>query len=229
MVLSDLMPNTLGRIEENLPTAPVFPGPTFWSLAGEVYPQMVDAEFEAALITGVVQIINVVIDLSPTTTYFFGMPKGALAPIRMKGPYPIRKASLKGLDDMLPNWQSDPRGSQVLCWFPLGVSGFGIYPQLTADVQVVMDFIASPVNQARPYTGAETVPFQSEFTDFLPQYAATMLRAKEGGAEAEEANVVYEEYLSNMKALSLFQGRLDSLVMTGAYGGRVQTNSRVMA
>jgi hypothetical protein len=229
LVLSDLMPDTLGRIEENLPSASLFPGPTFWDLAGEVYPAMVDAAFEAALLTGVVQSVNVTIALAKNTTYFFNMPKGTIAPLRMRAPYPIRKASLKGLDDMQPNWQKDAAAGQIQCWFPLGVSGFGIYPQLNADATVIMDFLASPVNVARPYTGAEPVPFQAEFTDFLPQYAAAILRTKEGGVEAEEAQTVYEEYLSRMKALSLFQGRLDSLVMSAAFGGRVQTNPKILA
>ena len=231
MILSDLLPDVLGRIEENLPTAPLLPGPTFWSLTGEVYPQMVDAMFEAALITGVVQLSSIPVTLATATTYFtlqYGTnaPKGILAPIRMRAPYPIRKATLKGLDNMIPTWQQAAPASQLIAWFPLGVSQFGIYPQLSAEAQVVMDFISSPVNEPRPYSGAETIPFQTEFNDFLAQYAAAMLRSKEGGAEAEEADTVYKDYLAKMKQLSAFQGRLDSLVFSGAFGGRGQVNPR---
>lgn len=222
MILSDLMPDTLSRVEELPPPD----GPVFWKLTGEVYPQMVYAMFEAALMTGVVQTINVVVPLAAGQNWFLSsIPKGAIAPLRMRAPYPIRKGSLKALDDMIPGWEQET-GKQIRSWFPLGVTGFGIYPALEVDQQVVMDFIASPVNVVTPYSGGETVPFQGEFTDFLPQYAAAILRTKEGTAEAEEASQVFQEYLSRMKSLSLFQSRLDALVMSSSYGGRVQTNSR---
>lgn len=231
MILSDLLPDVLGRIEENSPSDAQLPGPTFWNLTGEVYQQMCDAMFEAALITGVVQVSSLAVTLAADTTYFslqYGAnaPKGILAPIRLRAPYPIRKATLKGLDNMVPTWQQATPGSQLIAWFPLGVSQFGVYPQLSAEAQVVMDFISSPVNEARPYTGNETIPFQVEFNDFLSQYAAAMLRSKEGGAEAEEADTVYKDYLAKMKQLSAFQGRLDSLVFTGAFGGRGMVNPR---
>lgn len=227
MVLSDLMPDVLGRIEENLPTAqpPAIPGPVFWNLTGEVYPQMVDAMFEAALVTATVQFYSVQVSLAANTTYFT-IPKGAIAPIRMKAPYTIRKVSLDGLDMMMPNWQQLAAGTQIQGWFPLGTTGFGIYPQLTADAKVVMDFIASPTNKIRPYNGTESVPFQTEFTDLIAQYAAALLRSKEGGAEAEESNVVYEQYLQAMKNLSAFQSRINELDFSAAFGGNVSTGQR---
>jgi hypothetical protein len=192
---------------------------------------MVDGMFEAALITGVVQISSLAVTLAANTTYFslqYGtnVPKGILAPIRMRAAYPIRKTNLKALDNMIPTWQQATPGTQLIAWFPLGVSQFGIYPQLSVESQVVMDFISSPVNEARPYTGNETIPFQKEFVDFLSQYAAAMLRSKEGGSEAQEADTVYNEYLAKMKQLSLFQNRIDSLVFTGAFGARSQVNPR---
>ena len=190
--------------------------------------------FEAALVTGVVQLVSQSVTLAANTTYFAlqgpsaVVPKGCLAAIRMRAAYPIRKATLKGLDDMIPTWQQATPGTQLIAWFPLGVSMFGIYPQFSVESDVVMDFIYSPVNELRPYTGNETIPFQVEFNDLISQYAAAMLRAKEGGAEAEEAATVYQEYMGNLKALSAFQGRLDSLVFSGAFGGRSQVNPRTI-
>lgn len=226
MTLADLLTDTLGRIEENLPTdTPA--GPVFWNLVGEVWPQMVDAMYEATLLTGVVQAVSQAFTITANTTYFTN-PKGMVAPLRMRAPYAIRKNSLKGLDDMNPNWQLTPPGTQIQAWWPMGISGFGVFPQLTADATVTMDWITSPVNQVRPYSGAVAVPFQEEFTDAFSQYAAAMLRAKEGGQEAEEASVVYTEYMGRMRALSAFQSRLDALVLTAAYGGRVQVNARTV-
>jgi len=226
--LASLLPDLLGRIEENVES-----GPVFWSLVGECYPAMVQAEFEAALITGVVQASNVAVTLAANTTYFsiqnntsIGIPRGILAPLRLKAPYSIRKTTLRGLDSMYPAWQRQAPGTQLIAWFPLGVSSFGIYPQLTAESTVVMDFLQSPVNEYTPYTGAEVIPLQAEFTDLLSKYAAAYLRCKEMGAEAEEGAVVFEEYLAEVRELSLFQSRLDALVYTAAYGAQSGVNPR---
>jgi hypothetical protein len=241
MQLSDLLNDVLGRAEEENP-------PVFWNLEGEVYPAMVDALFEAALITGVVQLSNIPVTLVPNVTYYslngaavgygeggygeggygygLGIPAGVIGTLRMRAPYAIRKTSLKSLDDMVPTWQQAMPGSQIVSWFPLGVSYFGIYPQLAAEATVTMDFLYSPVNEPRPYTGSEPIPFQSEFSDLLSKYAAAMLRAKEGGVDAEEADTVFQAYLSEIKALSAFQNRVDSLVYSRAFGVQSEVNPR---
>jgi len=235
LTLSNLLPDVLGRVEEALPPA----GPTFWSLEGEVYPAMVDGIFEASLISGVVQLTGVQVTLAANTTWFplqacasglgsvpTGVVAGIVAALRMKAPYGIRKTSLKSLDDMNPGWQQATPGTQIISWFPLGISGFGIYPQLKQQQNVVMDFLSCPVNESRPYTGNETIPLQQEFTCLLSKYGAAQLRTKEGGAEAEEADTVFQEYLADVKALSLFQQRIDSLVYSSAFGARSQVNPR---
>lgn len=242
MTLNDLLPDILGRLEENVES-----GPIFWSQTYEILPELVDAMFEATLLTGVVQAVNIPVTLAPNVTYFslalgqgygfggFGqggygggvnVPPGALAAIRMRGPWALRKVSLKGLADVHPGWQNLAPSNQLRGWFPLGISGFGIWPQLTVETTVIMDFIVSPVNAPRPYNTAIPVPFQEEFTSAFPEYAATMLRTKELGAETEEAESVFNSYMDKMKQLSLFQNRLDSQVFTPAYGGNVRVNQR---
>jgi hypothetical protein len=248
LVLSTLLPDVLGRIEEALPTATPA-GPVFWSLTGEVYPAMVDGIFEASLISGVVQLVSQQVTLAADTTWFslqpsggsgygqggygqggYGgaviVPEGVIAPLRMKSPYGIRKTSLKSLDDMTPAWEQTAPSAQIISWGPLGVSGFFIYPQLTAPQNVVMDFLQCPILTPRPYTGNEPIPLQHEFTDILSKYAAAQLRSKEGGQEAEMADTVFQEYLAEVKDLSLFQQRLDSVVYSSAYGARSQVNPR---
>jgi hypothetical protein len=249
LTLSSLLPDVLGRCEESLPTDTP-PGPIFWSLTGEVYPSMVDGIFEAALITGVVQLNSQQVTIPADTTYIslqssgvgygeegygeggyggsVSVPVGVIAPLRMKAPYGIRKTSLKSLDDMTPDWQTQEPGTQIISWFPLGISGFGIYPQLTHPQNVIMDFLYSPVNEARPYSGSEQIPLQDEFTDLLSKYAAAMLRCKEAGAEAEEAATVFDEYMVEVKSLSLFQNRIDSLVFSAAYGAKSTVNPRTI-
>lgn len=226
MVISDLLNTVLGRIEENNP-------PIFWNLTGEVYVQMVEAMYEASLISGLVQQNDVTVTLPANTTYFnlqnntsIGIPKGVVAALRMRAPYPIRKVTLKSLDDMIPTWQQSGPSDTTTAWFPLGTSMFGIYPQLADPAEVVMDFLISPVNEYRPYNGSETIPFQVEFSDLISKYAAANLRAKESGAESEEAAIVYEQYLGRIKALSAFSGRLDSLVFSASTGAEAQVNTR---
>jgi hypothetical protein len=92
----------------------------------------------------------------------------------------------------------------------------------------MMDFIASPITTSRPYTGYETIPYQTEFTDILCKYSAMLLRSKEGGAEADEGDAVFKDYLSEMRNLSLFQQRIDSLVASLALGFRSGVNPRTV-
>ena len=228
MDLGDLTSDLAGRVEETDPAAPVF-----WSLTYEFLPSLVDAMFEAALITGTVQAINITVRLAANTTYFalqnntsIGIPAGVIAALRLRLPWPIRKTSLKGLSDIIPGWQKVPPATSLRAWFPLGTSAFGIFPQLVSPQQAVMDFIVNPVNVPRPYNTAIGVPFQDEFTSAFPEYAAVMLRAKELGLESEAASTVLDEYMSQMKALSMFQNRLDQLVLTNTYGGRATVNRR---
>ena len=220
--LANLVPDLAGRVEETEPFSPVF-----WNLTYEFLPSLVDAMFEAAIVTGTVQSVNIPVTLAKNTTYFslqnntaIGIPAGVIAALRLRAPWPIRKVTLAGLDAMVPNWEQAAPGSQLIAWFPLGISAFGIYPQLASPVTAVMDFIVSPVNAPRPYTTAITVPFLAEFTDLLPMGAAVDLRSKELGAEAEESAQVMQDYLGELKALSLYQNRLDSLVLTPSSGAK---------
>ena len=215
-------------------------GPIFWNLTGEVYPSMVDGIFEAALITGVVQLVSQQVTLAANTTWFStqksgtgyagnpSVPVGIVAPLRMKAPYGVRKTSLKSLDDMTPNWGQAAPSSQLIAWGPLGVSGFFVYPQLVAEANVVMDFLMCPISTPRPYSGSEQIPLQQEYSDLLSKYAAAQLRSKEGTSEADEAGVVFEEYMNELKDLSLFQNRIDSLTFSAAYGARSQVNSKTI-
>lgn len=234
MTLADLLPDLAGRVEETDPTNPVF-----WNLTYEFLPALVDAMFEASLVTGTVQVHDIQVTLAAGTTYFdlqnnapIGIPAGVVAALRLKAPYPIRKTTVQNLDATVPGWQSESplppttRGSNIKAWFPLGVSKFGIYPQLAADSFVTMDFLVAPTTAVRPYTSAIAIPLQEEFSDLLSMYAAVVCRAKELGAESEEADTVMNEYMQAVKQLSLFQSRLDSLVMTRNYGAKLQVNNR---
>jgi hypothetical protein len=249
VTLNDLLEDVLGRLEELPGNNNGAPLPIFWNQTYEILPELVDSMFEAALLTGVVQAVNIPVTLQPLTTYFSlalgqgygfggfgeggygggsGIPAGAIATLRLKAPWPIRKVSLEALDGTEPNWQNALPGNKLRAWFPLGVSGFGIWPQMTDETVVLMDFLVSPVVAPRPYTTDIVVPFQEEFTSAFPEYAAAMLRMKELGAETEETETINAAYLEKMRRLSLYQNRLDSLVFTQSFGANAGVNRRMV-
>jgi len=224
--LATLLPDLIGRVEEENP-------PVFWNETYEMLPALVDAMFQAALVTGAIQAINVPVTLAANTTFFslqnntsIGIPAGVIAALRLRLPWSIRKTTLKGLSDVIPGWQNFAPATSLRAWFPLGVSQFGIFPQLASQQQCVMDFLVAPVTVPRPYTTAITVPFLDEFQSAFPEYAAVVLRSKEFGLEAEAAQTVMNAFLTQMKGLSMWQNRLDGLVLSNTYGAAMPKMKR---
>ena len=162
---------------------------------------MVYAMFEATLLTGTVQISNQITTL-PADTTFFNLPKGMIAPLRMRAPYPIRKATLKGLDDMLLELaeRGPQRSDSVLVPAAGGIDVRAYFRSFLADESdATMDFIASPVNQTRPYTGAvSSSHFQEEFSDAFSQvrsgYAAGQGRGRRGRGGFGGVSGVHERH-----------------------------------
>jgi hypothetical protein len=228
--LAPLVDVLCGRLEEDTPANG---GPTFWSETYEMLPALVDAMFQAALVTGAIQAINVPVTLAANTTFFslqnnttIGIPAGVIAALRLRLPWPIRKTTLKGLSDVIPGWQNTAASTSLRAWFPLGVSQFGIFPQLTSPQTAIMDFLVAPTTAVRPYTTAITVPFLDEFMSAFPEYAAVILRSKELGLEAEAAETVMNAFLTQMKGLSMWQNRLDGLVLSNTYGAAMPKMKR---
>ena len=56
--------------------------------------------------------------------------------------------------------------------------------------------------------------------------AAVTLRSKELGGEAEEAAQVMQDFVGQLRALSLYQSRLDAQVWTAAYGAKAGVQKR---
>lgn len=212
--IGDLANHTLQRLQED-PNAPIF-----WT-EQEVLDAVVEAMNEAALLSGVVQVAQSAPITLPTNTNIVNMPTNAVCLLRVLGPNMIRKTEMFTLDQMNRYWENDT-GPQITAWFPFGVNQFGIYPKLTAQQQVQVSYLAYPVTVAPPYAGTETVPFQEEFLDALEQYAAHVLRIKEGGNDFAISQMQYTQYLDTMKRLSLFQTRHDSIVFTRSVGAPVR-------
>lgn len=222
--INDIAVRVLQRLEEST-TAPVF-----WNLQQEVYPIIVEAMNEAALLTGVVQVAQTATLTLPAGTNYVAMPQNAIAILRLAGPPAVKKTDVYTLDQLCPGWENEggagvnPAVQQIQYWFPLGVSQFGIYPKLTVPQKVKLVYLGYPVTVSPPYTGLETVPFQTEFLDGLEEYVAHILRLKESGYEFQASQTNYQQFLTMMRDLNVFQARHDSLVFTTAAGARVRVN-----
>lgn len=199
------------RLEE-----PVGPG-IFWSLTGELYPFLVEAMNEAALITGEPEIRQTALFTLAANTTLFTVPPSFIALLRIQTPNWLQKTSLWDLDRMSPGWESDV-GTAPDSWFPYGLTQFGIHPQLTTSVQVYLTGIALPVPSGRPYTGLENVPYQSEYFDGLEDYAAHVAALKEGGEEFKQSAKLYDRFLADMAELSNFSFRKGALRFTRTVG-----------
>jgi hypothetical protein len=195
----------------------------FWSYQNEILPAVVEAMNEASLLTGVVQIVQTAPITVPINTTYLPLPINALALLRVQAPVYLRKTNIFTLDNLNRTWQTE-KGPQLKSWFPLGVTNWGVYPQLTAEQQVIVTYLAYPVNAGPPYTGNETVPFQSEFDESLEQYASHILRLKEAGADFEASQTLYQEFLKTMLTLNAFESRHDSLTFTRGAGASVRIN-----
>jgi len=223
--ISSLAASVTNRLEEN--TVPVF-----WQLQPELYPLIVEAENLAMLITGEPQFqATSTLYTIPASTSFapLALPAGALALLRVDSfQTTIDKTYIQDLDNALPGWEV-ATGPVPKYFFPFGLGQFGIHPNLTAPAQVTLSYVQFPVITARPYTGAENVPFQQEYLDGLTDWASGMASFKEGGKEFEEAIQRLNRALGQFEQLSEFGYRKGSLRFSrglGATSNIVETRVR---
>jgi len=213
---------TLGALTQQRLEEPVGPG-IFWSLQNEIYVTLVEAMNEACLITGEPEIRQSTPFTLTANTTVFTLPPAAMGLIRIQAPNWLDKTSLWDLDRMLPGWESD-LGTVPDYWFPIGLTQFGIHPQLESDAQAFLTYIALPVPTGRPYTGVEDVNFQNEFDEGFVDYSAHVLQLKEGGEEFIQSSKLYDRFLSKMVELSNFSWRTGSLRFTRTVGVPARIN-----
>jgi hypothetical protein len=140
ITLDQLAVEVLNRLEETYP-------PVFWNLQGEVYPALIYAANEAALITGEPEVVQTTpFVLAPDTTVF-SLPTTAIALLRLQAPQWIAKTSLWDMDRMMPGWESDV-GAVPDYWFPVGMNQFAIHPQLLQPVNGFISYVGMPVQAA---------------------------------------------------------------------------------
>jgi hypothetical protein len=220
--LSQLAANVFNRLEEANQ-------PVFWNATNEVYPMIVEALSEAAVITGEPEVlITPAYTITPGQTWQ-AMPSNLIAVSRIEGPVgAIRKTSVKDLDFLQgKGWENDTDvslGAQGVLrfWFPIGLDQFGVYPVLETPVNVVIMGVGLPVAECRPYTGNETVQFQAEYNEAFVRYAASVLRLKEGGPDFTQGLEDYNYFLTKMGELSGFGMRKNLMRFTRAVGHQAE-------
>jgi len=208
--LNDLGLRTQDRLEEVRDGVGVF-----WSLQNEIFTALVEAANEAMLLTGEPQVRSTQATTLLTNSNLQPMPPGALAILRVEGvnSLPISKLFVCDLDRQYPAWENDA-GYRAKAWFPVGLTQWGIYPQILVDQQVVITYVEIPVSAPLPYTGAEILPFQEEFCEGFIDYAAHICRLKETGSEFQESMAEYDRFLTKMQDMSTFAKRKDRLRFT---------------
>lgn len=209
--LADLGTLVQQRLEE-----PVGPG-IFWDLMGELYPELVEALNEAALVTGEPEVRQSALFTFPANQTVIPLPVNAIALLRIQAPQWVQKTTIWDLDRMTPGWESDS-GLSIDAWFPIGLTQFGIHPQLEASVQGYLTYVALPVPTGPPYTGLETIDFQAEFNEGFVDYAAHVAQLKEAGEEFVQSAKLYDRFLAKMTELSNFSWRKNSLRFTRNVG-----------
>ena len=194
---------------------------TFWSVQNEVRAAIVEAMNEATLISGEPQVRADVTTTIPASAAFapLVLPADAIALLRIEGPggLPVDKVWMSDLDRQLPGWET-ATGDVPKLWFPFGLGQFGIYPCLTAPAKVVLNYVQIPVATAPPFDGTETVPFRLEYLDSFKDYAAHVLRLKEGTEEFNASILEYNRFLGKCNELSKFAARKNALRFSKSAG-----------
>ena len=209
--VADIAAETLRRLEED-PSAPLF-----WDLANESFQAVVEGMNELCLVSGEPEIKQVSLFTLAANTRFFTIPSGGIVLQRLEGPGFIRKTNVFELDALNRSWLVET-GANLKRWFPFGIGQFGIYPKLTAPVDVSLSYIRIPVTTEPPYTGAEAVPFREEYREALIDYAEHVLRLKEGGQDFTDSMPAYDRFLARAGELSKYGQRLGKLKFT-RFGG----------
>ena len=219
--LSSLATLVCNDLEED-PVSPVF-----WNLVSEIYVFLVEAAFEACLITGEPQQRSTTVFTPVLNQLVQTLPSGALSLLRVEqGGQAVYKTTMFDMDNHgSSSWESDT-GTVVKYWMPFGLNSWIVYPQLTAPVDLVLTYVEFPVNVPRPYTGATTLPFQTEFSTYIQTAAAAFARLKESGLETQQSVALYQQFLEGMKELTQFAGRKDALRFTLGAGANAKITDR---
>jgi len=225
--ISVLAQDALLRVEEFVPTAPVF-----WTTA-EANSAVIEAISDLLLLIGrPTQYVSQLITIAPNTPWQ-PMPAGlfCITDIIAQGSQ-VYKLTQWDMDFLQVSWgagwEQDVADS-IVQWWPLGFNMFGVHPCVNTDQYVTVTGIQIPTTDPWPYSGSELVPFPDEMFIALEQYGAHYLRFKEGGNEFFESLALYKDYLAQAQRYTAIQDRRDPYIFdqnVGAPGKVSPTTAR---
>jgi hypothetical protein len=225
--ISTLAQDALLRVEEFVPTAPVF-----WTNA-EAYGAVVEAINDLILLVGrPTQYVTQIVNLVPNTPWQV-MPAGVFCITDIVGMgTQVYKLTQFDMDFLQTSWGSgweNDVGSTIQQWWPLGFNLFGVHPCVDTSQSVTVTGIRVATTDAWPYTGSELVPFEDSMFIALEEYAAHYLRFKEGGNEFFDSLALYKSYLAQAQRYTQIQDRRDPYIFdqnVGAPGKVSPTSAR---
>jgi hypothetical protein len=105
----------------------------------------------------------------------------------------LLKYSIDELDASHPNWESEKLPRTPARWAPLGLAYLVTHKRTTTASQTVtVDVLRLPVKPLE----ADVIPLDDEYVVAIAEYAASVARLKEGGAEQEAGVQMYQQFLA---------------------------------
>lgn len=119
------------------------------------------------------------------------VPDGAIAIMHVAyANKPIEKSSVENFDRENPNW--DAQYGILHKWAPCGLDRWFVDRQPTAALNVTL----TTLNQPTTLTETDAIDLEQEYVDGLTEYVYHMARFKESGAEFQQAQEQYDQFLN---------------------------------
>jgi hypothetical protein len=214
--VATLAPYVENRVEE------VAGAPVFWQQSQEVYTAIVEAVQDLLLLIGrPTQTVTQTVTLLPNTPWQ-PMPSGIFVITDMYDQNGrTYQFSVYDFDYSQVSWGSgweNDISTAISQWAPVGFSQYLVHPAVNTPQQVTVTGIQATPNQAWPYDGTSTIPFESSMYVALELYATSYLQFKEGNAEFSNGVTLYQQYLELAKRYTQIQDRRDPLIFAPNMG-----------
>lgn len=166
-------------------------------------------------INEVVRVSNVVVGYIQTSvTYetrpnqvWYDVPASILIPLRMQFEQTfLEKFTLSNLGQSAPDWLTETTASTgipVAHWTTAGMRLFAIHPaDSVGGNELYITGVAEPVQLVNP---TDRISIPDEFSEMLENMAVVTLVLKEGGKIFADGSIMYQKYMSRLKAFKRFE------------------------
>lgn len=162
--------------------------PRYWSRA-EILDLVWEGLLECTLMSGHLQ---ATVNVTLTGNTLQAAPNHvAILHVRI-GNNSLQKYSVDELDASRPAWDSEPQKVDPTMWMPFGLTKMMTHPRTNVTGKVAaVTVLQLPTVLAE----GDTIPLEDEYVSALSDYAFSVARLKEGGAELRDAMTNYDGYL----------------------------------